>query len=697
MALTIHNGVYPAEDFRLWRDDTKTITLINGEDFPIQNILKWLNIGTVGSRFFGNCDGDEARERLSIMKFFYDNPDFISLAQELRNYCSVPNREENFRDFYDPRREHNPFWENYHQLIAFLEAKGIEKLPSRIRIFYDAIISFRALEADEKEMVRIVGEMLEANAVMEGAMVIPFNVYRGSESCNCDWEKSRVELFFGHKTFSYGLSEARQMSLPDWLVSKKGWRYRLFSWNWGKIVRQRVSSYNQAMKKRALRSMVLKYCPEEIKKDVVTALAGILASRAVRDIEGGGKASTGFLHAFPMGADLEATVYFAYGDRYQDGGKKDGLAVKILDIRYAEGNVMPANAFFSLFNRSDFEGYSSERKKTIEAGREHLGKICQDLSRSLANERLRYEISKASSELKLFGPAGWDVFANCHDAPSPLTDSVHKWRVLDNIYRQPEISPVYSAVSNFYFFTANLLGELKLMQEVLSQFMAKASEIGATVCFPEILPEGKNVVEFSELYPLHLDLTVDGEKVRPVPINNLPPLNGRMIGLTGRHGGGKTVVEHTIAGNVYLALSGLPVFGKKFRLNPKTHIGLVFVEGVKGRSVAQTLLDKTEKLFLGIRDVPQSRVVVIVDELGSNTQAEDGLVFGQRVLKTLATMPDTSVIFSTQILQLAKFAEAELGAKCFFVNKEHRLNSGIRGGEFSDLVDESKLKGILVK
>ena len=54
-----------------------------------------------------------------------------------------------------------------------------------------------------------------------------------------------------------------------------------------------------------------------------------------------------------------------------------------------------------------------------------------------------------------------------------------------------------------------------------------------------------------------------------------------------------------------------------------------------------------------------------------------------------------SVLFSTQILNVAQYAEKEFDAKCFYVDKKHKFQKGIEGGGLDKLLKEEKLSKYL--
>ena len=127
-----------------------------------------------------------------------------------------------------------------------------------------------------------------------------------------------------------------------------------------------------------------------------------------------------------------------------------------------------------------------------------------------------------------------------------------------------------------------------------------------------------------------------------------------MLGLTGYHGGGKTVTSLAVVTNIFLAQSGLPVFGQGFRLNVKDVLGMMFIER-GGGSTCELLLDKIVIILKEIQNVHNSKVVLVLDEVGTGTQEMDGHKLGKDVLSKLSNI-GVSVLFSTQIQSLAEFA-----------------------------------------
>ncbi|MFA6043004.1 MAG: hypothetical protein WC786_04920 [Patescibacteria group bacterium] len=628
-------GTYP-KALSFWNEGTDQVTIINPEDFPREAILKGLDLRNHPlAKGFGNCDETEAYERIEVMRFLGEHPGVRKAIIQLANTYSVPTSQERFQTYYDPAQPATPFWAAVHTLCD--ELGPTAALPKRLRIFAGTIQSFLGLEADERLMATAVAEILDSTAVLEGLLEFEvsidseerfrsfmkvgkpnsFDAVAAASTISCKHYATKV--FHGHRTFSFALSEARMKKYPKWFEQK--WN----PWRWiARGIRQAwIDWSNKRQEVKASRPMVITQS-KEVLEDLVEALPRILANneKLYRSLHSG----------------TILTVYFTYG-KYQDDS--DGLQIRITDARMKKEQTNPKEFFFEFVT---FAGYSRERLKLIDQARRETREAIQRVQTSAADASLRSELIQADP---IF-------FTTSLRVPSPKTDLEHRWKSVGNLYQTRDLAPTYNAMVELQVFChshANILGH---MCDILSRYTKRAKELHATVSFPEIVINGhENVVEFEELYPLHLGGALKGNVV---PINGLPPVNGTMIGLTGTHGGGKTVTEHTLVANIYLAMSGLPILGQRFRLNCKTHLGMVFIEGVSGQSVCQLLIDKTASVFKAIDKIPGRNVILVLDELGSATQEKDGSRVALLVLKALYER-QVSLLFSTQIMDVAVAAE----------------------------------------
>ncbi|MFA5030868.1 MAG: hypothetical protein WC495_04735 [Patescibacteria group bacterium] len=611
--------------------------------------------------------------------------------EELANMPRLPKDENSFGTYYDPLEEHNPFWKRIHNVIEALEPA--EELPERLATLHAALVSFCNLEIDERAMADVVAELLKTTAVIEG--VVDVFVTFGSDTYDTrqhwrsvkdalssrtpreDVERVKRDLgdplkliavdvnkdsnleLFGHRTFSYGLSEAREKRYPAWVDQKWNPANLLFGW----LRKALIDSFNDRMRKGAYSDMVITQSPEII-VDLRRAIAGLVANSPEIGEE-----------LMMRNRITRLTVQFSYGSF----GDYTGLQIQILDahfVPYQESTDSDAHPFESPF--TPFEGYSRLLQEKIGEIKTKMSGILTRLREEQESSQLRFNLQKIDRML----------FTQPLKVGSPSTDQAHRWIALSNLYHSQDAEPVYLAMCDFQSFVHEHLRTLYEMVKILNLCVRKAKQLKAPLTFPTILPDGENILKFESLYPMHLGHALEGKGV--VPITGLPGINGDMIALTGAHGGGKTVAEHTISGNIYLAQSGLPILGKSFKLNCRTHLGLVFIEGASGVSVCQLLITKITQVFEGIEGVVGNNCIVILDELGSATQQAEGERIALRVLEELYNR-QVSILFSTQILGVAEEAERLFGARCFKVDRNHRLSPGIAGGNLDAIVRDAGL------
>lgn len=242
--------------------------------------------------------------------------------------------------------------------------------------------------------------------------------------------------------------------------------------------------------------------------------------------------------------------------------------------------------------------------------------------------------------------------------------------------------------------------KIRCLNEDLQKISAKSTVIRIArekykdfpMTFPTILDDSKNVVSFKNLAPLHLigrknksqtkNLGVEDLKL----ITGLPALNGQIISITGQNGGGKTVIETELIYALYLAHMGFPVFAENFTFNAKDCIAMVFVEKGEG-SMLQLIMQKLKAVAEEVEKSENNKIVVILDELLTGTQEEVGLDIGREYLRMLSRKK-CSVMFVTQITQLAEFAHNELNALCFHFDKNGDMQKGIGKGNARILAEE---------
>ncbi len=169
-------------------------------------------------------------------------------------------------------------------------------------------------------------------------------------------------------------------------------------------------------------------------------------------------------------------------------------------------------------------------------------------------------------------------------------------------------------------------------------------------------------------------------------------MNGQLIGLTGQNAGGKTVTHETIIYSLYLAQAGLPIFGRNFVISPKEMVGMLFLDRGEG-STMQLQIRKTKNILEAV-DASSENVLLILDEVGTGTSHDAGVEYGKKVLKAVSER-GVSCIFTTQLSEIAEYAEHELGGINYQLVDGHKIKKGIGKPNLSNLLKQEGLSNYL--
>lgn len=637
---------YP--EVALWDTNVgkKKLKIINNNDFPLDDVLR--GIGVRGSDLvnsFGITDKEEIKARLELARFLEANGQFRSWVNEIDlTALKLPTQEENFLRYFDTEKTHNPFWEKVNEFISLLSSPHI---PSRLKILRDFLASSLAMEDLEKRMGQIMAEKIEGMAIIEGTISLLVRIYDGKYLL----ESSR-EYVHGYQVYSSSIINVKLESYPVFADNK--WN----PLNWIGCGRRANEKAKKGIDERNDQKIADAY-----KERIILEIHDILRKDIIDGIKGKLEESAESKKVDEALDRMLIHVYFAYS--------KEGLKLRIYGVE-------PSNASEQSFTYAEFTGCTSEHALKIEEAKTKMVEAMRQNQNSLALSVLRSQLNKKYPFL--FSLADFKV--EC-----PRTDTEHKWFAVQNLYKSYFLKDSYEVsckIRSFFERHIVILSNVARIVEILSK---KAGELKTSLCYPEILEEGHHTVSFREIFPVHLISRIKAEDI--VPIKSLPVLNGQMLGLTGYHGGGKTVTSLAVVTNIFLAQSGLPVFGQGFRLNVKDVLGMMFIER-GGGSTCELLLDKIVIILKEIKNIHNSKVVLVLDEVGTGTQEMDGHKLGKDVLSKLSDM-GVSVLFSTQIQSLAEFARYELGAQCLKVDEKHGLSVGIGSGGMDSL---RKRKGL---
>jgi hypothetical protein len=328
-----------------------------------------------------------------------------------------------------------------------------------------------------------------------------------------------------------------------------------------------------------------------------------------------------------------------------------------------------------------FEGYTKEQCAIMKDKTEEFNKEHKLYSNVLSTVEMM-QVSEDSVD-KTLPP----ILGNPFDISCQCTDRNFRWFAISNLYETDAFQPIVTALKKHRQFIFENVKNLSEVAGMVSQLAKAAKTIGTSFCKTELTDNGSMLAFTGQIFPVQLLDALRGTKEKVVPINSLPEIKGNLVGFTGYHGGGKTQSSLAILVNIWLVQSGLPPLGKGvWRQNIKKAIGGVFINSDKGHrmSTCQLLLEKMTSLLKDIRKYSAHDVVVILDELGTGTQEDSGIDLGKDVLAALHRR-GISTLFTTQIKRVAEFARDELGAACFKLDSQHRIEDGIGDGGMADL------------
>lgn len=635
------------------------LNVVNPEDFPIKRTLQGLGIGySPLVETFGIADADELRGRQEVVRYLMGHRKLFEWLTIPHVSVDLPRTETDWLSYFSTNKPHNPFWENVHDFCELLRAKR-ESLSPRLEQLLTEIDATLPLELEERKWAKGIAETLEQTTVMEGLLVFHVSMERAQVSSarrnvtesgfeyrvsTLDCIKTEdggwpVSLMHGHQLYSQALADFMPADYPAWSQTWLAQRLGV-----GGLVERLIDKVNEDNRLQACRSMVITKPSFQVIEDVKNHLRDRL-NKLKWDTDA---LAFGRVHA-----------YVTYSN--------EGLQVQIVTVEAPRRSGDRAR-----FRFHQFDGYSEDQVAKIKMGREEIDRWIWATESGVASDQIRAAITRQNP----------DFFEERTRANSSNADQVHRGFALSNVLEAPQFKKRTKTVRSHRKFVVDHIAVLRQVVEVIAELEKVARVRKLPLELPTFV-ENEHVVSFERLYPVHLlPALEDGQRLCPV---NLPTLNGRMIGLTGDHGGGKSVTMITIAEMVYLAQSGLPVYGQEVQLNMKRFLALAFIEqGIHG-SVAQRLIEKLANVLRAVRDVDGRQVVVMLDELGSATQEGDGFETGYQLLRKLKEL-GVSVLFSTQITRLAESAQSSLGAICLKVNRRtHQLTPGIGDGGMSDL------------
>jgi len=624
--------------------DLARIRVINPSDVGIKESLKNLGFSELEIRTdLGICDPDEVRERNHLMHLLFDNPELRESIKSLNHdsfRLKVPSNENDFLWFYN--QQENPYWSGVKKVVELLQkakANNPGKFPKSMEQFLLDLLEALPIESNETTFSKRVAAQLENVALMEG--IFSIDIFWDEEDGQFHVGRSNFSYIHGYKLFNISYATEYSVRLAKWI--KSGF-YR--SLGITKLV-ERIAKKRK--KEMARRSAVINSYTNNLEEDLANGFENTVM-RYLRTRK-----------PVTKGGDITFTCYFSYG--------KKGL--RLMPIAAEQ----PGFKRFSFKLDFDLSTATPQQKKAI---KKRSGKIDDLMNQALTGAKT----------LGVYASLPDDFFGKSVRIDSTGTDRDFRWFALGQMYHHKTFRTIFEEIDSQREYFFDVIRQLNDVSEKISKFEEKAAAQNYDLCIPEISFVKHSGVHFVDMVPISLI----GETNKLVPIS-LDRINGQMVGLTGHHGGGKTVAGKAILENVFLAISGMPVFAKKFSTDVKTVLGAVTNDSGDG-STATVFIKKVMSLMQEISVVSVDESLIFIDEIGKGTQQESGLGLGKDILTALKK-GGNSVLFNTQILELAKYAQDNLNAACYKVDENHQFVRGIAGGNIEKLVKEIGLDKFL--
>ena len=658
---------YPEPSFAIWQTDIPSeqrLEVVSSGGFPIEDALKGLKLdGSPLAPSFGICDLSEIRGRLEVMRWLGEHPQVQDWLLGAEWNKDLPSGQQEFMKFYDPVQAHNPHWQKIHEFLALCEA--CRPLPPRIETLVEALRDSLQLETPEREMATRVAARLQRVAYIEGLMHFKLKLERRLgedagqaasysvtlEDLAVDFGPMSGDEVFGYSKYSFSLSRALEIQPPAWTRKKKSiLRYIGLSG----FVKAAFGLMRWRKVRKASKPLVITSLDMAMRRDVTRGLSQIFRSIKMQDYAAEG-----------------ATVSVNF--RYDEGGLQ--VLVYSISALVNRHSFTPNGAVLH-----DFAGFTGLRFLRLRWARQYYDKIVRRHLECLQQGLPSVQIYKQDP----------DFFRTFRKVGSPHMDSYYAWFSVTNVYAEPEFAGIHEALVNHRQWCTGHFTVLRQMADLSSHIQAVAAELKSPVCYPEIRESG-HVVAFDEILPVHLLPHKPAREL--VAVGDLPAINGQLIGLTGYHGGGKTVTTLTVPVAIYLAQSGLPLIAASFSLNIKRMLGMVFIERGNG-STCEMLVGSLRDVLGAAFKHKGHEVVLVLDELGSATQEEAGFGLGHDILGEISHR-HISALFSTQIHRLATSARDDFGADIFQLDEQHRILPGIGDGGMQRLRSRLGLDKVL--
>lgn len=639
------------EDFCLWKT-TGNIALINETDFEIKPFLETLGVTNLGEMqdSFSIADENEISARQAINSDLLNNSALLKWStSDVWLSALLPNNVSDFVHRYQTNRATDRFWGPVKECLKVLEKSNLSS--NRLITLRNLLRENMLFEQIERDAAMHIQKHVENMVVATGTMQMSVDFSHGGTAVYCGSFRQDIT---GFRRYGSKLLRAEAIAPPDWLQDTGGH----IDWL-KKLPRGAIKMY------RLLYLMVARKW-ESIQGNLTTCLVQHVEDSARMKIREmfNGLPSTKRLLLRNHSYNITVTVVH----------DSDGTRFRIGSIERTDKPTTDHRERFLQTNDSSVWPMFARMAMNKEMDRQRKWLI--NVQAIATSAKLIDALQRVDKELFEWIPVSGDW----------LTKEYYVWPSMADLWNDPAISDAVHAMQKFMNDAYECIIQLRAMASIVAQLQRKAEQWNAPLTIPKQVPGG-HIVAFDRLFPVHVYGHPNVDTV--VPFANLEPLGGKTIGITGQYGSGKTALSQALAHLIYLAQTGFPVFGDGVRWNVRSAIGLSLLGREAGKSTMQLSGQKVANMLHAVREIPRERLLLIMDELGTGAEDENGAYLGGKVLGALRGV-GVDLLFTTQVSRFASEAQAA-GATCYFIGRNHLISNGVDKADIRGLMDETGL------
>ncbi len=639
-----------------WRDvdPKKHLKIVNPRDFTKPNYHKANIAYLIGPAI---SDPNELIERNQLIHQLFHNPVLRKNIEDIAvNHGHISQLPEDGNDFLAYYSKENEFWKI---ADAFVD-RNKNSYCKRLASFCQKMQDYREkLYSEEIKFGESVSAELSKVTTMTGYITMTMDYRDGAQR---NFDDDAINIIIGKKEYSNAWGLGYTATIPRWTKNRF---FRFIG-----ITALIQSSANKAANIRARKSALIENMPESLSHDLRSYLSTLNHEACKQADKLAGSRKKADLEKYAHIKDLltpgvKMTFKFEYD--------QNGLSIVIVDFR---SNKYYYSTNDSIIEKHDLVSYyNNEIKKKISKTVKTIVRRVEELM----------AVNDGHKHLKTLKDFYGIEFRAVTTIPSKSTDYEFQWSYINNIYSDKKYQSMYLQLMELRRFFWNGISDLWSLTQTINSLKEIAKEHKLPLCVAKI-NQDQIGVRFKNLCPLKIMDKVEKQKLISF---TFPELNGKLICLTGRHGGGKSVAGESVLQAIYMAQSLTMVFADYFEFDIKDMIAAITNEVGEG-SKTNIFLDKTKELLIGISKAEIGKSVIFVDEVGENTQESSGTQLAKQIATKLAKEGHSAIV-NTQILSVAQYVEKDLGGLCLMVNKNHQFQKGIGGGELEKLIHEKGL------